>query len=289
MGFALGTMQTAQFVGQSLGPVFGGLAADRIGYRSVFPISSGLIACSFLLVALFAQERFVAPSRSPSPEDGAGRGRRLLAMLTGTTLALLLALGTLRFAASVLSPVLSLYVKELSMSDRNIATVAGAVLSVTALTSSVAALIFGRLGDRLGLKRVLLVCCVGVALVHIPQALVSNTTQLLALRALQGIFVGGTMPTATALLARNTPGERRGIVFGLSNSVQAGGRALGPVLGAAIANLWGMRSVFLATSAVFFGVASTIALAVRSETAEFPAPISERSRKRAGAPTSGCS
>jgi len=123
--------------------------------------------------------------------------------------------------------------------------------SVSAVTSSAAALAIGYVGDRIGQKRVLMACMLGVAAVSIPQAYVATAAQLAVLRAVHGAFVGGIMPTANALLAKSTPRERRGSMLGLSAGAQSGGRALGPTLGAAAAAAWGMGSTFLIVGGVF--------------------------------------
>jgi DHA1 family multidrug resistance protein-like MFS transporter len=83
---------------------------------------------------------------------------------------------------------------------------------------------------------------------YIPLAYVTSVTQLIVAYAALGLFLGGTMPTANALLARSTPSERRGAVFGVSSSFQAAGRSVGPLIGAGVANQWGMPMVFLVTS-----------------------------------------
>jgi DHA1 family multidrug resistance protein-like MFS transporter len=237
-------------------------------------LSAATIGVALLLVVGVVQERFTPPT---DPErTGVGARRRLAGMLTGTTLVLLLTLGALRFGMAVLTPVLSLFVKSLTPDHSRVATLAGATLSVTALTSSAAALAAGRLGDRLGLKRVLLVCSFGVAAAYAAQSLAQTTTQLLLMRAVQGVFVGGTMPMATALLARSTPSSRRGAVFGVSNSVTSGARALGPIVGAAVANVWGMRSVFLTTSAIVLAVSIGIGLAVNANVGSEAAPCASK-------------
>ena len=263
LGVALGMMQTVQFVGQAAGPLFGGVLADTLGYRAVFPISAGLMACAVLLIVFLAEEEFKAPVREGRTPILGGR-RAWAAVSSPNTAVMLLILGVTRFAIAVLSPILSLYVKALSPGTERIATLAGAVLSATAVTSSAAALFLGRLGDRVGQRRVLLICTIGAALVYVPQAFVATASQLMALRAIQGVFLGGVMPTANALLAQSADRSRRGLLFGLSTSIQAGGRALGPALGAGVANLWGMSSVFLVTGGIFGVMALLVAGIVRT-------------------------
>ena len=259
LGVALGMMQTVQFVGQATGPLVGGITADALGYRAVFPISSALMGAAVLLVVLFVRETFDVPPRRTSGFSFAKAREAVRAVATRGALVMIIALGATRFGMAALGPIITLYVKSLSPDTPRLATLAGAVLSASALTSSVAALAIGRLGDRLGQSRVLLLCTLGAALIYVPQAFVTTSTQLLLLRALQGVFLGGVMPTANALLARTTDSSRRGLVFGLSSSAQAAGRAVGPAIGAGATNAWGMRSVFLVTAAVFGIVSAMVA------------------------------
>jgi MFS transporter, DHA1 family, multidrug resistance protein len=260
-GFGMGLIQTVQFLAQALGPVCGGIAADALGYRAVFPVSSALMAIALLLIATLVKERFVAPE----PQAKVLHSKPKLHMpevLTRSNGALLLSLGAISFAMAVLSPIMSLYVKSLDPGEPHLATLAGAVVSVTAITSALAAIAVGRLADKLGQKAILLVCTIGVAVMHLPQALVSNAIQLILLRSIRGIFTGGMMPTANALLAKSTLSSKRGTIFGLATSVQSGGGALGPVVGATVANAWGMPSVFLVTAATFGVVAALVATMV---------------------------
>ncbi len=53
LGVALGLMQTTQYIGHAIGPLVGGTLGDTLGYRSVFPISAGMMAIALLMIALF--------------------------------------------------------------------------------------------------------------------------------------------------------------------------------------------------------------------------------------------
>jgi MFS transporter, DHA1 family, multidrug resistance protein len=266
LGRSLGIMQTAQFVGQSIGPLVGGIAADALGYRNVFFVSSSLLLTSALTTVFFVREtKRAKPAAQPKPEPGPTesgrrlrfRGGALAAITNRNTMFLVLTLAGNSFAIAVLSPILALYIKSLIGDVPNLATIAGTVMSVAAFSSSLSAVALGRWADKIGQKKILVACVFGVALVHVPQSMVTHPNQLIVLRALQGLFMGGIMPTANALLARATDISRRGAVFGFSHSAQAGGRALGPAMGAAVANTLGMSSAFLVTGGIF-GVMSLL-------------------------------
>ena len=151
LGRALGIMQTAQFVGQSIGPLLGGATADALGYRSVFFISSGLMLTSVLTTLFLVKEtRTTAPAtEAAEPRRETVRGGSLAVLANRSTLLLVLTLAGNSFAIAVLSPVLSLYIKQIIGGDApNLATLAGTVMSVAAFSSSLSAIYLGRLADR---------------------------------------------------------------------------------------------------------------------------------------------
>ncbi len=265
LGRSLGIMQTAQFIGQSIGPLVGGATADALGYRNVFFVSAGLMLISVLATIILVREPKRAEAADQPKETAAlARGGALAAVANRNTLLLVLTLAGNSFAIAVLSPVLSLYIKQIIGGEvPNLATIAGSVMSVAAFSSSLSAIYLGRLADRIGQKRILVTCVLGVALIHIPQSFVTHPNQLIFLRAIQGLFMGGIMPTANALLAKATSTEHRGAVFGFSHSAQAGGRAVGPMVGAGVSNAWGMSSAFLVTAAIFGAMATLVATLVR--------------------------
>jgi len=258
----VGSLQTAQYVGMAIGPLIGGVLADAAGYRSVFPIASAFIAAALLGILFGVREMHKAKPIRARARVNSPKGIR--GVVSQTAILLILALGSTSFALSVLSPIIPLYIQSLVTDPNRLATIAGAMTSASAVSTAVAALGIGRLADRIGLKKVLVACVTGVALIFIPQGLVNDPWQLLLLRALQGMFIGGILPTANALLAVSTPHENRGTVFGLTASAQSGGNALGPVVGAAVAGSWGLTSGFYLTAGIFGVLAAALAVLVKA-------------------------
>jgi putative MFS transporter len=69
---------------------------------------------------------------------------------------------------------------------------------------------FGRLADRIGRRRVLIVTVLIDAVFGLASAFSPDFVTLLALRLLTGIGVGGTLPVDYAMMAEFLPPERRG-------------------------------------------------------------------------------
>lgn len=274
LGRGLGAMQAAQYVAFALGPMVGGVAADGLGYRAVFLISGVMMLVAAVAIAALAREGSLSLARRRHGLPRLRLGRQALAALTTrSTLALLMIKAGGGFAVAVLSPVLSLYIQALSPGNPRLATLAGAVVAASSVTSSVAALVIGHLGDRFGQKAVLQICAVGAALIYVPQALVASASQLLLLRAMLGVFMGGMLPMVNALLAQRTAPSRRGVVFGLGTSARSAGRAAGPPVGAAAANAWGMPSAFLVASGVFVLLSVIVATLVPAHPAQDAAEV----------------
>lgn len=272
LGFAMGLMQVAIFAGTSLGPLVGGLMADLYGYRAAFYAAGVLMLVGASIVVGFVRENFTPPEKDVAHPGVWAESRSLLAMAVIPVLLSVIFL--IQLGGTIVAPVLSLFISDLT-GGSNAATYAGIVLAATGAVSAAAALAVGRLSDRLGHDRILPACLVGAALSYFPQALVQEVWQLLSLRMLLGVFLGGLMPTANALLATSVPPERRGAAFGLGAASTALANAAGPLSGAAIATHWGMRSVFLATGVLFTFACGWVTLGLRR--CRLPA-----SRRRAG-------
>lgn len=248
LGASLGLMQVTLYVGTAVGPLIGGLIADQLGYRVSCFAAGALLLLSALLVLAFVRERFEPPATGMERPSMFAGNLQLLAV-PGFVLIMSIAF-LIQFGTSIVSPVLALFIRELA-AGTNAATNAGVVMAGTGVASALAAVLAGRIGDRVGHRRVLPVCLLGAALICVPQAFVRNTGQLFVLRFSLGLFLGGLMPTANALLAGLVPVQRRGAAFGLGATAVAIANAAGPISGALTASLFGMRAVFGLTAALY--------------------------------------
>ena len=257
LGFSLGLMQTAVFSGSSFGPLLGGITADLIGYRLSFLVTGGFLGLAGVLVLFFVTERFEKPAASPSGGRAIVGGmfaplgnRMILAMVV--TLCLL-SLGTM-----AISPLLTIFVEQLSHSETSVASLAGAAFGITGLANALAAIAFGRLADRVGRRRILIGCALAAGVFTILPAFVQTPLQLILVRGLYGIAAGGMLPTANALIAEVTPPESRGAVYGLTSAASSLGSAIGPFAGAALAAFMSIRVVFVCTAGVLFFIAAWV-------------------------------
>lgn len=248
LGFTLGLMQVAVFIGSSVGPLIGGVLADIWGYRVPCFAAAALMLASAAIVVAFVRESFVPPPASARRAGPLAEARSLLRLSPLPMLVAVIFL--IQLGVQVVAPVLTLFIEELN-GEENAATVSGIVIACTGIMSAIAALVLGKLGDRIGHTAILTACLAGAAVAYFPQALVREVWHLLVLRMVLGVFLGGLMPSANTILANLVPRERRGAAFGLTATATSLSNGVGPLSGAAIATGLGMRAIFVCTGALY--------------------------------------
>jgi MFS transporter, DHA1 family, multidrug resistance protein len=249
LGYSLGWLSTGQLVGSLVGPIVGGALADLTGsYRMPFYLTSATIFVSLVLVWFFVHEEFTRPTK------GSG-GRSMMAGLVAlvrspTLLALFFVLLMAQFGVRTVQPIVTLYVKEMVGDLPNVATLAGIAFSITGVANVISAPFLGNRSDQIGYRRVLLICLLGSTLTTLPQAFTENYFVFTAERFAVGLFIGGLLPTANALVGRLVPRSDRGTIYGMTSSAMFMGNSLGPLLGGFLAAGLGLSWVFLMTGAV---------------------------------------
>ncbi len=261
LGFSLGWMATGQLVGALVGPMLGGVVADRThGYRAIFFGTSAFAFAAALVCTLFVREGFRRTQRS-----GVSRAffAELGELVRNPQLAPMFVVVLLaQVAAMGIQPVVPLYVRSMVGNVPWLATAAGASFAVTGLADLIASPLLGKRSDRIGYRRVLLISLAGVAAFTLPQAFVHNVWGFIALRFGVGVFLGGILPTANAWIGTLFPGEQRGRVYGVVSSATFMGMFAGPLIGGFVASRLGFAAAFLLIGAlplanlawVFFGV-----------------------------------
>jgi DHA1 family multidrug resistance protein-like MFS transporter len=157
------------------------------------------------------------------------------------------------FGYTLVMPFLPSFVRELGITSKaGVAFWSGLILSCSPLVASLCGPIWGRLGDRWGLKIIAQRATVANALIWFSMGFAQNVYQLLALRALLGLL-GGFNSVSVALITQAAPREKVPQIVGTLQAVQILAAGVGPFVGGILANLIGIRYTFFITGIVMMG------------------------------------
>jgi DHA1 family multidrug resistance protein-like MFS transporter len=250
-GYAMGVIQVGMGAGVAVGPLIGGAVADAFGFHAAFYITGLMLFAAGIVVWRGVEEKFEPKSRMEVSSKGIlGEWRQLF-----STPGVLPTYG-LRFmsqlARMTILPILPLFIQTLVIGSIGLNTFVGLVIGASAATMTISSVYLGRLGDRIGHRKVLMVSVACAALLYIPQSMVKEGWQILVLQALTGVTMGGILPSISALLARYTEQGDEGAVYGMDSSITSAGRAVAPMVGGSVAAWLGLQATILTTAVLLF-------------------------------------
>lgn len=244
-GQALGTLVTGNVSGTLLGPLLGGILASLFSYRVTLFITGFLLLSVFFLTLFLVHEDFKPVAKTMMLST-----RGVIKRLTNSKLVFGMFITTMiiQAANNSIAPILALYVRQIMHNSATTTFYSGIVAAVPGIATLVAAPMLGKLGDRIGTDRIIIIGFFLAIVVYIPMAFVTNIWQLIALRFLIGIANASMLPAVQAILAKNTPFEVTGRVFSWNQSFQAMGNVAGPMIGSVISSEFDYAGVFISTA-----------------------------------------
>lgn len=148
----------------------------------------------------------------------------------------------------VVAPLLPIYMARLGAQDpQALIYWSGLALAAPAVTYTFIAPLWGRLGDRIGRKWMVVRALFGLALTLGLMGLAQTPFQFFLCRLAQGAF-GGVVDSSSAFAGSAAPEEQKGAVFGKLQSAVPAGSLVGPLLGGVLIDLWGFRELLISLS-----------------------------------------
>ncbi|WP_338208478.1 MFS transporter [Lactiplantibacillus paraxiangfangensis] len=151
-------------------------------------------------------------------------------------------------AFSEIMPFLSLFVSQLGdFTKAQVTFYSGLAFAADYAISAISAPLWGIIADKKGRKIMLLRASLGMAVAMGLMGFVTSVWQLIALRALQGVFAG-FISNAQALVASQTPRQYSGRALSTLITGAVSGQLFGPVIGGFLAQLFSIRNTFFITA-----------------------------------------
>lgn len=244
-GKVLGTLQTGSITGSLIGPLLGGVLADSFGYAATFRFTSLAIFISAILV--FTTKEFVLPAQKGTKSSYTSKEVLAYILKNPVFITVLLISAFIQIAHFSIQPILSLYVSKLH-GPENIAFFAGLAFSAAGLGNLLMARKWGEMGDRSGHLKVLVILLFIAGIIYFPGGFVNQYWQLLIIRFILGVAIGGMVPVRIAYIRQEVPIAMQGEVMGYETSLRFLGNIIGPALGGLIAGNFGFSMVFFSTS-----------------------------------------
>ena len=260
-GWALGLLASANLTGSLIGPLIGGYLADIIGIRNDFILVGILMSIAGVLATVFIHENY-----QPKANVEKLTLSKLKEKIPEFNSIVALCIASFIYAICIMSlqPVISIYIKGIVPSNtENVAFIAGAVFSAMGIAQLISSSPLGKLVDKIGPRKVLMVSLIYVGLLNIPQAYVSDVYQLAIIRFLQGFGLGGMLPALNTYLSSKTPREFTGQVFSYNQSSLFLGYFLGSIGGASLMAWLGFTTLFWASGGLFIVSALWIGLKLK--------------------------
>ena len=250
---AIGTVQTAQRMGPTLGPVIGGMLAPVVGLRNTFFVAAAFYGAA--LVLLTTQYREPARVRTASERRTSTPFATILGF-ENFALVMLLLFG-LQLVDRSFGPILPLYLGEIGYAPSEVPVMAGILFSLLAFTAALGNQLSGRLLKRRSPRIVIgssaLVAASGLALFTVS----TGVWWLAAALALVGLGIGTSVTTAFAAGNAVIPKDVHATAFGFLTGASLIGIAVSPVLSGLVAAL-SIRAVFAGGAVVLILLAITV-------------------------------
>lgn len=245
-GRVMSKLITGDITGLLIGPLIGSFLATSVGYRGSFFITSFLMAVVFLTTLFGVKEDFVPITKKelqPVLPIMKKIGWQFFLALFGSLLAV-------QATTNAITPMISLLVREIDPGSNNLVIITGVVSAAPGLATIVMAGLVGRLIDKLGALKSMLIFLTSAIVCLILTSMVQNIWELVVLRFILGVSDAALIPSIQVLTIQNVPNSIFGRIFSYNQSAQAMGNVLGPMLAAVIATGFGYKSIFLLSAVI---------------------------------------
>jgi MFS transporter, DHA1 family, multidrug resistance protein len=272
--YAMGVLQSAIFMGQTVGPTIGGLLGSTIGFRAAFFTTAGINVVAGTLAVLYVKE--IAGERAGGRRGG--QRASLSEMLRSRPLTILVLMFFLTSVGNMVSrPLLPLLLQEIDPLH-DVAFTSGLAFSVLGVSGTISSVLSGR-AQRLGLRQVVIVSASASGITTYLVGQSQSPEMVLTGLFFSGFAQGSLAAASTALISLFAPASRQGTAFGILTSAQSLAMGLGPLSGGLVASAFDLRMPFAASCVLLLAGGALVLLVPRPPTFSDSESESERAAR----------
>lgn len=252
-GYAIGFLSSSTAAGNLLGPFIGGLLADTFGYRNVFFITSVLCTISGILVLAFVKEL----NHTKNTNGHILENYKFVFNNSSIKFAMLLLIISAA-SISMIQPLFALFIEKKIEGSQYLATITGSIFGVVGLFQLISSSLWGKLNDKKEIRKNLVFALIGAGIGYALHIITVGVWELIPIRALLGLCIGGVLPSVYSFINKIIPDHRKGGVMGIAASFTMFGNLIGPISSGFIASVTSIDFVFV-LSGIILSLSSLIA------------------------------
>ncbi len=246
-GFALGVLSSAVWSGNMIGFLAGAFFVDLLGYKWGFIGCGILYLLGGIITHVLVRENFVPPEKK-AEKKSVWKELRSYSAAIWIMLILFVLMG---LARQIEFPYVPILVSRITEPDKAV-FYTGVISLAAAVGGLISGIVLGRLCDKFPPMLVAVPAVIISAITLVLQAAAATPFQLGTWRFINYTAGGGLDPAFQAMLARLSPEEKRGTLFGFAASLRIVGVMLASLLGGGIIYVTdGIKPVFICGGVLF--------------------------------------
>lgn len=246
-GYAIGFLQSSTAAGTVIGPLLGGLLADVLAYRTIFLVTASLCLIAGVIIIKVVKEGPL--HKSENSEFRIIDNYKVVFSTINLRLGVLLIFVS-QFALMLIQPIFALYIEKFNINPNYISTFTGIAFSILGIFMLISSPLWGRIIDKKGYKIYLPTAVMGAAIACILLGLAKGAYEIILFRAIQGLFMGGVVPSIYSYISRNSNPRRQAGIMSIASSLFMLANLFGPFVGGLIASLIGIQNTFFVSGIV---------------------------------------
>ncbi len=250
MSYALGFMNSSNFLGYAMGPVVGSVVCEFFSYKICFYTGGVLVAVGIFFVIFLVKEdkntfgkELLAARKAAKLAAKENELRDGAKLLTANVVMTLIALLILRTGRTLFSPFIAVFVRDCLGTMDGATTYTGVINMAMCVATAISSVTLTRLGDYYDKFKLAIALSVAAlvisAVLPIPYPLWVFTITY----ALYYFVAGAIEPVLTSALSEETEKGQRGTLFGLTGAINSIGMMISPMVGAAASTAFSTRAI----------------------------------------------